>query len=187
MSRQRQVLELSQALSGQWTAPILLALEEAGGRFTPLQHRLDIAPARLSDNLRRMADDGLIVHLSPKERRHPLLPEYVLTEKGRLYREAASAIRHAEKDLGRGRLSAKAWNMPVLLSLDFEIGRFGDLLRALPPITPKMLSARLGELTDLGLADKRIAEQPRPAFIYELAGAARSPVHRLGLDLASLV
>lgn len=181
------MLELSQELSGRWTAPILLALEAAGGRFTPLQHRLDIVPARLSDNLRRMVDAGLVVHLSPHERRHPLLPEYVLTEKGRLYREAAGAVRHAEADLGHGHLSAKAWSMPVLLSLDFDYGRFNDILHALPRITPKMLSARLNELTNEGLADKQIVEQPRPSFVYQLAGTARKPIHRLGLDLASLV
>lgn len=181
------MLALSRELSGRWTAPILLALEESGGRFTPLQHRLNIAPGRLSDNLRRMAEDGLIVHLSPKERRHPLLPEYVLTEKGRLFREAAKAVQYAERDLGRGRLSAKAWNMPVLLSLDFEYGRFNDLLQVLLPITPKMLSSRLNELTNEGLADKRVVERPRPAFVYQLAEDARSPIHRLGLDLASLV
>ncbi|MFB9327110.1 winged helix-turn-helix transcriptional regulator [Paenibacillus aurantiacus] len=66
-------------MSGQWTVPILFALETCRGRFTPMQHHLQISPARLSENLKRMTESGLLQHLSPHERRHPALPEYVLS------------------------------------------------------------------------------------------------------------
>lgn len=94
--------------------PILLALESNGGRFTPLQKKLDIAPFRLSANLKKMVADGLLHHLAPSERRHPLLPEYVLTEKGQLHREAARAVQLSEEQIGHGRLSDKIPVVPPM-------------------------------------------------------------------------
>jgi len=165
----------------------LLALESSGGRFTPLQRQLDIAPARLSDNLRQLGDADLLHHLTPLERRHPLLPEYKLTEKGKLYREAALAIRSSESKLGHGALSAKAWNMPVLVALHYEHGRFQDIRRILQPVTPRILSTRLDELHNEELIVKQISDQPRPSFVYELSGHSEKPIGTMANDLASLI
>lgn len=180
------MLQLSQQLSGRWTIPILLALESSGGRFTPLQKQLDIVPSRLSDNMKQLSEAGLIQHLTPFERRHPLLPEYKLTDKGKLYREAAQAIRSSEAQIGRGALSAKAWNMPVLVALNFHYERFQDIRRALDTVTPRMLSARLDELHGEELILKQVAEQPRPSFLYGLSAQSARPIDRLAADLGSL-
>ncbi|MEF3305282.1 winged helix-turn-helix transcriptional regulator [Paenibacillus sp. GYB003] len=187
MRTEDYILQITHELSGQWTIPVLLALENCGGRFTPLQQQLAIAPARLSDNLKRMCISGLIQHISPHERRHPLLPEYVLTEKGRLYREAARSVQLAEANIGYGRLSAKAWNVPVLLALDFKYERFQEIRLALQHVTPGILSARLDELNTDGLVNKVVTEHPRPSFLYRLNGFAKKPVHQLAADLFSLV
>lgn len=186
MSKEQFVLQLAQQLSGRWTIPILLSLESSGGRFTPLQRQLDIAPARLSDNLKQLSDAELIHHLTPLERRHPLLPEYKLTEKGKLYREAAQAIRSSEAQIGHGALSAKAWNMPVLVALNYQHGRFQEIRRVLQPVTPRILSARLDELHVEELIVKQIADQPRPSFLYELSSLSERPIERLTTDLSSL-
>ncbi|MCQ6563056.1 winged helix-turn-helix transcriptional regulator [Paenibacillus mendelii] len=178
---------MSQELSGQWTVPVLLALDSCRGRFTPMQHHLEITPARLSDNLKRMEENGLLKHLSPHERRHPALPEYVLTEKGLLYREAASTIQIAERGLGYGRLSSKAWNLSVLLALNFEHERFQEIRNALQRVTPRTLSMRLDELHNLGAIDKLITDQPRPSFLYQLHSQAKQPVRQLSVDLRSIV
>jgi DNA-binding HxlR family transcriptional regulator len=186
VNKRENVLQISQELSGQWTIPVLLAIEDSGGRFTPLQRILQIAPARLSDNLKRMSESGLIVHLTPYERHHPLLPEYVLTEKGKLYREAAKTILQAETDIGIGRLSAKAWNIPVLLALELEIERFQEIRLALQHVTPRMLSIRLDELNTNGLIGKLITEMPRPSYLYQLSGYVKKPIHQLSSHLTSL-
>lgn len=180
-------METAQELSGQWTAPILLAMDASRGRFTPLQHELQIAPARLSDNLKRMAESGVLKHLSPQERRHPALPEYVLTEKGLLLREAARAQQETEKELGYGRLSAKAWSMPVLLALHYNHERFQQLSRALIQVTPRMLSARLDELNGLGAVLKQLDEQPRPSFFYRLHRESQPPLRRLAANLETIL
>jgi DNA-binding HxlR family transcriptional regulator len=183
LSKQDHIIRISQELSGQWTVPILLALEDSGGRFTPLQRQLESAPARLSENLKRMIELGLIQHLSPYERHHPLLPEYVLTEKGRLYREAAKRIQYTEADIGIGRLSAKAWNIPILLALEYGHERFQEIRFALQPVTPRMLSMRLDELNTKSLIRKVESMHPRPSFLYRLDEKVKNPVHQLSGDL----
>lgn len=187
MSKEQSVIQLSQQLSGRWIIPILLSLESSGGRFTPLQNELQIAPARLSDNLKHMGEANLIRHLSPYERRHPLLPEYQLTDKGKLYREAAKLIRYADTEIGRGFLSAKAWNMPVLIALHFQYERFQEIRRALQAVTPRILSTRLDELHDADLIHKQVTETPRPSFLYELTRLTDKPIGRMAADLCSLL
>ncbi|MDF2652612.1 MAG: hypothetical protein K0Q73_8417 [Paenibacillus sp.] len=187
MSKEERVLRLSRELTGQWTLPILLSLDDNGGRFTPLQNKLDIAPSRLSANLKKMVSDGLLLHLSPQERRHPLLPEYVLTEKGRLHREAARVVQLSEEQIGHGRLSDKVWGMPILLTLNFDHGRFQEIRQSLDGITPRILSMRLQEFHDDSLICKHVLEEPRPSFLYRLEKQIKQPIQQLSIDLASLV
>lgn len=187
MNKEQRVLRLSRELTGQWTLPILLALEENGGRFTPMQNKLNIAPSRLSANLKKMVEDGLLLHLSLGDRRHPLLHEYVLTEKGRLYREAARAVQLSEQRIGQGRLSDKVWGIPILLSLNFNHSRFQEIRQSLEGITPRILSLRLQEFHKDGLICKEIMGEPRPSFMYLLEKNVKPPVQQLSLDLASLL
>lgn len=182
-----QAIRTAQELSGKWTIPILLSLQETGGRFTPLQHHLDISPSRLTDNLQKLEAGGIVRHLSPYERRHPLLPEYRLTEKGLFLREAAQAVRAAETELDRGRLSEKLWNWPVLLALHQEGGRFRTLREMLESATPRILSMRIEDLSGIGLIRKRLAAEPRPGFRYELEPGAIVPVGHAKADLLSLL
>lgn len=104
-----------------------------------------------------------------------------------LLREAARAAQAAEGELGYGRLSAKAWNIPLLLALHYEHARFQDIRFAMGQVTPRMLSARLDELHGIGAVDKSIVAAPRPSFLYLLQQDARPPVKRMAVDLTSLL
>lgn len=187
MTERHPLYPMLQELSGRWTIPILLNLKEAGGRFTPLQHRLDISPSRLSGNLKKMEEAGLVLHLSPLERRHPLLPEYQLTEKGLLYREAALAVRAGEREIGCGFLSERSWSWPVVMALFHHHNRFQDIRRALAEATPRILSMRIQELCQSGLAVKELEEKPRPGYLYLLSSPAEKPVEKLERELLLLV
>lgn len=187
MTEQKTVLQLAQALSGQWTVPLLLAMASCRGRFSPLQKTLGITPARLSDNLWRLEANGLLVRLSPQERRHPALPEYLLTEEGERLREAALALQLTEQRLGLGRLSAQAWNMPLLLALHYGHERFQQIGKALDSVTPRMLSARLESFQQLGAIARELEPEPRPTFLYHLQAGAQAPVGQFAGDLESLV
>lgn len=183
----KQVIEMAQDLSGRWTIPILLSLKEAGGRFTPLQHRLDISPSRLSDNLKKLESKGIVRHLSPYERRHPLLPEYELTDKGLLLQEAARSVQLTENALHAGPLSAKPWNWPVVLAIHYECRRFQAIRHMLQEATPRILSMRIDALCQTGLVDKLLTAVPRPGYDYLLAASAEQPVKRMESDLLSLL
>jgi hypothetical protein len=115
------------------------------------------------------------------------LPEYELTAKGKLYLNAAIAIKFTESSIGAGRLSAKAWNVPILLALEYGIERFQEIRHALQPVTPRMLSIRLDELNHEKLVDRFLSEQPRPSFLYRLARHVKDPVHQLSVELDALV
>ncbi|MFB9327109.1 winged helix-turn-helix transcriptional regulator [Paenibacillus aurantiacus] len=84
-------------------------------------------------------------------------------------------------------MSAKAWNLPVLLALHFDDEHFQDIKQALQQVTPGMLSARLSELHDLGAVKRLLSEQQRPSFLYRLHRHAEKPLYRLADNLESLV
>ncbi|QKG84443.1 hypothetical protein GXN76_08115 [Kroppenstedtia pulmonis] len=169
MDRAVQVVHITKELSGRWTIPILLSLDKSGGRFTPLKNALQISPSRLSSNLKIMTEVGLVQHLSPFERNHPLLPEYQLTEKGRFMKEAALVISRSEHQLGCGFLAAKAWNWPVLIALYYQYHEFNSIRHLLQSATPRILSTRLSELHEEDLVKKTLITDPIPKYTYALS------------------
>ncbi|WP_054709530.1 winged helix-turn-helix transcriptional regulator [Bacillus sp. JCM 19041] len=116
-----------------------------------------------------MTEAGLVQHLSPFERNHPLLPEYQLTEKGRFMKEAALVISSSEHQMSRGFLAAKAWNWPVLIALHFHYNEFNAIRQLLQTATPRILSTRLGELHAEDLVNKTLITDSTPKYKYELS------------------
>lgn len=152
-----------------------------------MQHRLDVSPSRLSENLKKLESKGIVKHLSPYERRHPLLPEYQLSEKGLFLQEASRAIHLAEQELERGFLAEKLWNWPVLLALYHEYTRFGMIRKLLPEATPRILSARIDELHESGLVDRWMEASPRPGFTYALESGSKPVIRKMEADLLTLL
>ncbi len=185
--RWKFLLELSKDISGRWTIPILLSISLNGDRFTPLQTKTGAAPARLSENLKRMCQAGLIKHISPYERRHPLLPEYILTEKGVLYREAAIAINKAAERINSVDLLYKQWNLPIMFSILNNKDRFQEIKNELQIITPKMLSGRLSMLKEQNMVDKAILSVTPIISSYSLTGMSYKPIKNLAADILSII
>ena len=185
--RWKLLLELSKDISGKWTIPILLSISIDGDRFTPLQTKTGAAPARLSENLKKMCDDGLVYHISPYERRHPLLPEYILTEKGFLYREAAIAISKAAERINIDDLLYKQWNLPIMFTLLNDKDRFQEIKKELQNITPKMLSGRLALLTEQNMVEKAIISMTPVISSYYLTDLSYKPIKNLAADILSII
>lgn len=181
------LIELSKEITGRWTIPILLSISLNGDRFTPLQTKTGATPARLSDNLKRMCDAGLMNHISPYERRHPLLPEYNLTEKGLLYREAAMAINKAAERMNGVDLLYKQWNLPIMFSILNSKDRFQEIKNELQIITSKMLSGRLLMLKEQNMVDKTIISVTPIITSYSLTGMSYKPITNLAEDILSLI
>ncbi|PWU67609.1 winged helix-turn-helix transcriptional regulator [Gracilibacillus dipsosauri] len=163
-----EAIQHTQQLSGRWIMPILLHLKSSGGRFTPLQKQLQISPSRLSDNFSRLVSKQIVKRLSPYERRHPLLPEYELTEYGELLFVITQCLQKAEETIEAGPLHRKSWTWPLMISLYHDYTRFQSLQRLLGNPSPRILSMRLNELCDLKLVKKEITEQPSLRYTYQL-------------------
>lgn len=187
MDRSVQIVQITKELSGRWTIPILLSLDKSGGRFTPLKNALQISPSRLSSNLKMMTESGLVQHLSPFGRNHPLLPEYQLTEKGRFMKEAALVISSSEHQLGSGFLAAKAWNWPVLIALYYQYHEFNAIRQLLQTATPRILSTRLGELDEEDLVEKTLITDPSPKYTYALSTDTEPIIRITDSNLSALI
>ncbi|MFD9894963.1 winged helix-turn-helix transcriptional regulator [Amycolatopsis sp. NPDC059027] len=70
---------------------------------------------------------------------------------------------------------SERWNYQILREIFFGVCRFGELKRALG-ISANILTARLGDLTELGLLDKRKYRPDKPWYEYQLTEAARELV-----------
>lgn len=166
----KEAIRDTHQLSGRWVMPILIHLQSSGGRFTPLQKKLGISPSRLSDNLTKLVSKEVVERLTPYERRHPLLPEYILTSYGNRLAAMAIVIQSAEKVISQGPLHRKAWNWPILLVLSQQqYARFQFILELLGNPSPRILSTRLNELCELKLVEKEIMEEPKLVYTYKLS------------------
>lgn len=67
--------------------------------------------------------------------------------------------------------------------LQIPPARLSDIRHALKRVTPRMLSARLGELHELGAVKKRLSEQPRPSFLYQLHRHVDKPINQLAANI----
>ncbi|WP_031466333.1 winged helix-turn-helix transcriptional regulator [Sciscionella sediminilitoris] len=70
---------------------------------------------------------------------------------------------------------AERWNYQILREVFFGVHRFGELKRALG-ISANILTARLSDLTELGMLDKRAYREDKPWYEYRLTEAARELV-----------
>ena len=67
------------------------------------------------------------------------------------------------------RLIGGAWTTNVVWRLSGGPRRFGELLKDIPGISPKMLTARLRELEELGVVDRAVLATSPPSVEYSLS------------------
>ena len=65
-------------------------------------------------------------------------------------------------------LLGKRWNGIILGVLLQRPARFGEIVRAVPQLTDRMLADRLQELADAGLVDRVVLEGPPVGVRYQL-------------------
>ena len=72
-----------------------------------------------------------------------------------------------------------AWTTNLVWQLSGGPRRFGELIKDIPGISPKMLAARLRELEDKGAIDRTVTPTSPPSVEYslsELGRAAQPPL-----------
>lgn len=62
-----------------------------------------------------------------------------------------------------------AWTTNVVWQLSGGPRRFGELIRDIPGISPKMLTARLRELEDKGVVHREVVPSSPPSVEYSLS------------------
>lgn len=163
------------ALSGKWMIRILLEMPDKGTRFTPLEHELVISPSRLNDNLIKLESMELIKHLSPIERRHPLLPEYIFTEYGLDIKNELEKIQVYQCKMPFD--IYEKWTLLVLIEL-IKHSKFNQIKKVLN-ITPKVLSQRLVKLMALDIIDKKVIQKNPMEIEYVIESHWTSICHDL--------
>lgn len=66
------------------------------------------------------------------------------------------------------------WNVLILLALDQGEQRYSELLKSVDGISQKVLSQRLGVLTDAGLVSRTSYPEIPPRVVYALTDVGRS-------------
>src|SRR6185436_15077951 len=115
----------------RWSAPVLAELlRQKGSRFAALAGILGVG----SDSLRRALDSLLTLGLVARNPGygHPLRPEYVLTDDGRVVAERCAELLATNE----GEVLLKKWSLPVLAAL-MQPARFSELRAAVPGVTPR--------------------------------------------------
>jgi DNA-binding HxlR family transcriptional regulator len=166
--------QLVELFHHRWAPPALALLDQRGGaRFVELQRKLGVT----RESLRR-ALDGL-TELGYVRRNegygHPLRPEYLITDDGRV---AAGLAARVSASRARDTLLRK-WSVPVLASLTEPL-RFSELRTALPGVTPRALALALRDLEGDGLVRREVRPTRPPSTVYRLTPKATRVLGREG-------
>jgi DNA-binding HxlR family transcriptional regulator len=107
---------------------------------------------------------------------HPLRPEYLLTDAGRMVGALCERIMEERERLGLTAADLSRWSLPLVASLAPDWSRFGELQVRLAPVTPRALSQTLQAMIGHDLVTRRLEDRFPPLPLYGLSGR--------GLDLA---
>ncbi len=148
--------------------PLLAELGRGGGRLVTLGSRTGASREALRQTLGSLIADGLV--LRNPGYGHPLRPEYVLTEPGRLVAPAAARVLETLQAAGLESVGLKKWTLPVLARLAPE-RRFSELRHELR-LSPRALTLALKDLEAAGLAERLVTTGRPPATIYRPTASA---------------
>jgi DNA-binding HxlR family transcriptional regulator len=153
----------------RWAVPVMALLSREGGsRFAVIAHRFALSHHSLTRCLQHLRDAGWV--MPNPGHGHPLRPEYLLTEAGRMVGAACERI-HASRDrLGLAAADLPRWGLPVVAGLEDEWTRFGMLQARLSPVTPRALSQTLQAMIGRDLVRRRLEDRFPVVPLYGLTG-----------------
>lgn len=172
---------IQEVFARRWAVPALALLWDGpGAKLVTLTRRLDAPRASVKGSLSLLADLGLVA--SNEGYGHPMRPEYVLTERGRLVAPPAAALVAALDRAGAIETGLRKWSMPVLRAVDLGADRFAGITQSLAGATDRAVSLTLSELGAAALIGREIIDGRPPRPSYALARAAR-PIAPVLADL----
>jgi DNA-binding HxlR family transcriptional regulator len=158
----------------RWSVPIIAELyRRQGERFAYLAGHLAVSRETLSQTLGYLVRHGL-VRRNPGYG-HPLRPEYLLTESGEALGPHCLRLVNLLDQADQIGVGLKKWTMPIVhrLGVNNAAGRFSDLLKSHPLLTPKSLSDSLKLMEDSDLISREVTEDFPPSTRYSLTAIGR--------------
>lgn len=160
---------------------MLAVFDEYGGqaKFVMVQRRLGASRTSLQRTLGALVDMALV--RKNEGYGHPLRPEYLATEAGRLLGPAARALLTELERQDLTDVGLRKWSIPVLRALDGPSNQFNALQGALGAITPRALSHALGDVEEAGWIQRRLQQTRPPRWEYGLLPKSEALTTAAGL------
>ena len=137
----------------RWYVRVLAHLyDHNGARFVVMKHALGINADSLTRTLKALIDEGW-VERNPGYG-HPLRPEYILSDSGRVLAERCSRFDTVVDTLQVASTVYHKWSVPTLIVIDHGVSRFNALREQLA-ITPRALTQSLERLCLVALVEQR--------------------------------
>lgn len=164
-----------------WSLSILQSLHSGvPGRKAPLLVASGAGRTAFDQSLTHLIDLNLLER-NPGHG-HPLRPEFRLTDQGQQAARMAADIFDAAPRQPDRALLRRRWTVPILAVMP-KAGQFGELKRALAPITDRALSQALKSLENVGWVSRQVDPGSRPPrALYNVRGAGA----RIGRATGSL-
>jgi DNA-binding HxlR family transcriptional regulator len=154
----------------RWTVPLIAALAARnGGRFVELLHVLGLSRESLSRTLDGATATGWVMR-NPGHG-HPLRPEYVLTDKGKIVASLCMRIVQAESTIGLAPGDIGRWSRPIIRIIDSGEHRYSGIARNLPGSNPRALTQNLKSLVMNRLVMRTVVAQYPSVAEYHLSAA----------------
>jgi DNA-binding HxlR family transcriptional regulator len=159
--------ELVALFHHRWAPPALVVLAERGaGRFVEIQRTLGAGSNSLRHALDALLELGY-VRRNPGYG-HPLRPEYLVTDSGRVVgATCARVLETADPDV-----LLRKWSVPTLAQLD-EPRRFSELRSGLGSVTSRALALALQDLEGARLVEREVLATRPPSTVYRATGKGR--------------
>lgn len=157
----------------RWAVPILAELQVGrGAKFILLVNRLGISRDSLRHTLEALIAGGWVVR-NPGHG-HPLRPEYILTSAGDELAPWCARLLKMLDALGIRDAMLRKWSLPVILAVRRGFGRFAQIARFLPGLSPRALALALKSLQQSNLLHRSISDGYPPTTRYELTPGGRA-------------
>lgn len=168
---------LNQIFARRWVVPILAQLADTNGcKFVTLTSKLNGSRSSLKASLEVLDSLGLVRPNTGTG--HPMRPEYLLTNCGKLVSRPAAALVQTLEQLNEIELGLKKWSMPTLHAVSMGADRFGTIAHFLRSATDRAVSLALMDLQGVSMIHRNLIDGHPPHSSYKLAGKAKqlSPI-----------
>lgn len=137
--------------------------------FADLNRRIAASRDTLGETLEDLLTNGLLAARGEGRAR-----TFELTPHGKAVGEACLGAVAAVRESGTLEVALKKWPMLALVAMARGASRFGELMDALPGVTPRALAQALKDLEREQLAKREVIPGYPPATCYALTERGRS-------------